>query len=42
VFAVHTLSDSPETIAAMIGIHALATVLDTVWRKVRAPGPAAE
>jgi amino acid transporter len=35
VFAVDTLRTAPETFTAMIGILALATVLDLVWSQIR-------
>jgi hypothetical protein len=36
VFGIQTLRDSPQTFAAMIGIVALAVVLDLIWSWVRA------
>jgi hypothetical protein len=36
IFGIQTLRESPQTFAAMIGIVALAVVLDLVWSRVRA------
>lgn len=38
-FAVDTLQNAPETFTAIIGITALAVVIDLVWKRVRPPSP---
>jgi hypothetical protein len=40
-FAVDTLQNAPETFTAMIGIAALAVVLDAVWKRMR-PTPSSQ
>jgi amino acid transporter len=39
-FAVDTLQNAPETFTAIIGITALAVVIDLVWKRVRRGSPA--
>jgi len=41
VFCVQTLRDEPQTFVAMVGIVALAVVLDQIWSRVRAGRAAA-
>jgi hypothetical protein len=36
IFGIQTLRESPQTFAAMVGIVALAVVLDLAWSRVRA------
>jgi hypothetical protein len=38
-FAVDTLQNAPETFTAMIGITALAGVIDLIWKRRRPPEP---
>ena len=40
-FAIDTLQNAPETFTAMVGITALAVVLDLVWKRVRTVPPTA-
>jgi amino acid transporter len=40
-FAVDTARNAPETFVAIVGIAALAVILDTLWNRARGPGPAA-
>jgi hypothetical protein len=40
-FAVDTLQNAPETFTAMVGITALAVVLDLVWKRLRPVAPPA-
>ena len=37
VFAVDTLRNAPQTFVAIVAIAALAVILDTIWKRVRAP-----
>jgi amino acid transporter len=39
-FAIDTVRNAPETFSAIVGIVALAVVLDLVWKRVRGPAPA--
>ena len=36
-FAIDTVRNSPETFSAIVGMAALAVVLDAVWKRVRGP-----
>ena len=38
-FAVDTLQNAPETFSAMVGITALAVVIDLIWKRMRPPEP---
>jgi O-antigen/teichoic acid export membrane protein len=38
-FAVDTLRNAPETFAAIVGIAALAVLLDIVWKRIRKEPP---
>jgi amino acid transporter len=40
-FAVDTARNAPETFAAILVIAVLAVVLDTLWKRIRGPEPAA-
>jgi uncharacterized membrane protein YhaH (DUF805 family) len=39
-FAVDTLQTAPQTFTAIVGIAALAVVIDLVWKRVRPESPA--